>query len=440
MSTEQLQRELARIAEKATVADVPTDTWQRARRSLVRTRVVAVAAAAAVVAVVAAGVTWLPHRLEPPVAKTDAGAIPSRIWTLPGDVSPAPEQDLALGPVSAAYVSEDDDTGRQRVVAITAKDGIYHVLWLPRRAESRTNGLGAWQTFALSPDGRRLAYAYRDKGNQVNAHTNGIAVVDLTTGDVRRVALSDPQRKEWVLVEGVQWSPGGTFLLWWGQDTSHGFGDTIAGVIAPDRTARLLPPEDQDGLAPSYAVGDDGTVLILETDRTRTWRDGQVVATEPADETTAPGWAQLVDGVLSEVRVPYETDAGVTSDAGVFVRHPGASAHVPGWVLRASAVGWTGDGTLLLERDDDPSQTVGNNLYRLQLDQSGTLTSHRIVEFPDSLDPDLLTLATDLPVEELPAPDWVPDRTPLYVGLGTGGAVLLLAGLWWGWRRYRAAR
>ena len=102
----------------------PQDTWTRARRSVVRDRAASVAAAAAVVGIVVVGVTWLPRQLEPPVAKTDADAIPSRIWTLHDDVDLPYDSVARVGPLSAAYFRDSDETNKpDEIIVVSAEDG-----------------------------------------------------------------------------------------------------------------------------------------------------------------------------------------------------------------------------------------------------------------------------------------------------------------------------
>ena len=101
---------------------------------------------------------------------------------------------------------------------------------------------------------------------------------------------------------------------------------------------------------------------------------------------------------------------------------------------------WTTDGAILLDKDDSPENSLDLNVYRLELDDNGDLHSQRVIEFPDSLDPEALTLATGLPVEDLATPRWAQHRGPIYLGLGLAAGVLLLTGIGWWRRRYLAAR
>ena len=159
---------------------------------------------------------------------------------------------------------------------ITADDGAYHAVELPDWTGPRFD-----HSFELTPDGRQLAYVYR-LGERSD---DGVAVVDLETGSVRRIPVggADTPWPQGVLMMGLQWSPGGTYLLWTGQPITLG-GDMIAGLIAPDGTATAMPHENQDELWTVYAVGDDGEVAILQRLRTRTW-------------ARRPGWRQHARGL-----------------------------------------------------------------------------------------------------------------------------------------------
>ena len=441
MTTDELRRQLDRIADAAPSAAVPDDTWTRARRSVVRERVAAGGAALAVVAAVAAGVTWLPDRAEPPVAGTERGAIPSRIWTAPEGQSLTTAPDLAVGPIAAVYLGSAPSDGT-RAVAISATDGNYSSLTLPGPDGEDAVQFG-WddQVVALSPDGSQLAYSFFPGSGSV-----GVGVVDLVTGTVRIVRLGIGARG---VVRRLIWSPRGEYLLWWGQPhTSKGFGDTMAGLIAPGTTTSTpMPPEPQEGNTRGYAVGDDGTVALLDVHRTYTWRDGEIVDQQPFD--VPPSWsesAQLVDGVVSELRLPFATDNPTQLEHAVLVR-TGATQT---WSLaedldNATPLGWTADGALLVEVDDSAEQTLDENVHRVELDDTGQVTSRGVSELASDLDPDRLTLATDLPVLDRPAPDWadegwVHEHVSLLIGLGVAGGLAAMLGLRWLWRRYRAAR
>ena len=162
MTTPRLREELLRIGADAPVAEVPADTWQRARagrrRNLAGGAVAAVAAVA-LVAGLAVGVAG-EDRTAPPVTDPGSPGVPDRIEAVPSGVSQR-EDDLDVGLAAAAYLTDDGVP-----VVIGATDGRYHLLDLP----------GATGTaLALSRDGSLLAYAT----------TAGLRIVDLTTDELR---------------------------------------------------------------------------------------------------------------------------------------------------------------------------------------------------------------------------------------------------------------
>lgn len=256
MTMEQLREELARIAEAAPEVHVTKDLFARGRRATVRARVVVGAAAVACVAAVVALVGPVVDIDETRVADTDAPVgVPDVIYGPPLDgrsfglaVTPLDE----VGPAAAAYQVEDL---AGHVVVIT-DDGQYKAVLLPDRWEPMLDEA----TPVLSPDGRQLAYA--SQRNLVRR----LSIIDLTTGDIRDVALGSSEHG--ALVSTLQWSPDSRWLAWAGQEVkearesgaSYRLG-TVAGLIGPDPSrSRLLPKVDGSGWD-RLGVCDDGTPL-----------------------------------------------------------------------------------------------------------------------------------------------------------------------------------
>jgi hypothetical protein len=443
VSTDELRRQLGRIADAAPQAVVPDDTWTRARRSVVRERVaVGGAVLAVMVAGVAAGMTWLPDRAEPPVADTERGAIPSRIWTAPEGQPLTTAADLAVGPVAAVYLGSAPSDGA-RAVAISATDGSYTSLTLPDPDGDDAIRFG-WndQVIALSPDGSQLAYSFFPSSGSV-----GVGVVDLVTGTVRIVRLGIGVHG---LVRRLIWSPGGEYLIWWGQPhTSTGLGDTMAGLIDPGATTSTeLPVEPRQDDVRNYAVDDAGRVFLIDNHRVRTWRDGEIISSRPGDfGSTYSGSAQTVGGELVEARLPFATDEAPTGDPALLVRSGDrsvTSGPFPSSLYGWDVLGWTASGAAIVDADTDAEGSSNKDLYRVELDGDGAVTSTRIVTLESGLDPEKLTVASDLPVREVAAPDWAEKpwwtHADVVIGLGVAGAIAVLMGLRWLWRRYRVAR
>ncbi|HYF73900.1 MAG TPA: hypothetical protein VD864_13815 [Nocardioides sp.] len=279
-----LHDELQRIADRAPVADVPPDTWQRARRARTRDRALALGAAVGVVALVAGGMAWLPDRSEPPVADSDAGAaLPTVLHAVPERFATYDEQegrwpddivtgDLAVGPAVAAWVSWDT-----LPVVVGASDGRYHLLDLPGwtgRSLLLANGLPP--ALALSPEGDTLAFPYADFGPEAASEPipSGVRLLDLVSGQVDDVPLPG---EEGTAVTALAWSVDGRTLGWagarlgsWTQD-SYGQRSAAAGTIDPD-TGTVDEIEDPrllrrvaDSAWGTLRAADDGSLSVVRT-------------------------------------------------------------------------------------------------------------------------------------------------------------------------------
>ncbi|WP_341228712.1 hypothetical protein [Nocardioides salarius] len=287
-----LREELDRIAERAPVADVPADTWERARRSVRRDALAVVAAVAAVVALVAGALAWLPDRAEVAPAEGDAGALPAYLPVPGGRQAVRSTDDLAVGAQAAAMVP-DIPQGNRQVVVVDARTGEYRGLDLPRFGAAAGRDLsGTVHPVALSPDGTTLAYP-TVSGLPVGATLRtGLGIVDLTTGEVRQVALEDAGRP--VLVRTVSFSPGGGWLLWTGQPvlprgSGRSFGDAaVSGRVAPGSTRSVPLPGRDRGTGLSAGIDDQGTVARVDAS-TRLL---------PVDDDSAPRALPGVEGVV----------------------------------------------------------------------------------------------------------------------------------------------
>ena len=190
----------------------------------------AVAAAGfAVVATVAAGVTWLPDRLDPPVADSSALGVPDHLYFVPNRMSERDSDDgswlrdevedavtgIEVG--AAAWVTY---TGLP--VVVDASDGDYHLLDLPDFAgnnEAFARALGT-PVVALSPDGRQLAYGYAVFGPDSDTEPipSGVRVIDLGTGKLREIPVEGAAG---TAVSRIDWSPNGSWLAFAGWQHWH---------------------------------------------------------------------------------------------------------------------------------------------------------------------------------------------------------------------------
>lgn len=256
MTGEQLREELVRIAEGAPEVHVPDDLFARGRRATVRARVVVGAASIACVAAVVALVAPVVGSDETKVADGDAPiGVPDVIYEPPLgersiDFPVTPLDDI--GPAAAAYQVEDEEGH----VVVISPNGVYQAVLLPDRWEPMLDEA----TPALSPDGLQLAYASQRE------LVRRLSILDLTTGDIRDVALGSS--KHGAVVSTLQWSPDGQWIVWSGQEVevaresgmSYRPG-TIAGLIGPDATRSRVLPELEGNAWRRPGICDDGTPL-----------------------------------------------------------------------------------------------------------------------------------------------------------------------------------
>ncbi|KQW47133.1 hypothetical protein ASC77_18335 [Nocardioides sp. Root1257] len=399
-----LHDELERIAAHAPAVDVPDDTWARARGARRRDLGLVVAGIAAALALLAGAVSWLPDRLDPPVASTDGLGVPDRLYAVPERMSDrendgswmrdeVTDDPTVVGVGAAAWV-----TDQGLPVVVGASDGAYHLLDLPDFAgnnETFARGLGI-PVVALSPDGRRLAYGYAAFGPDAATAPipSGIRVVDLTTGEVREIPVPG---KEGTAIDRIEWSEDGRWLAFTGrpQDTwtAGSMGSRGPGVIG------RVPPGSDQAVVRAIAAADPG---ISVNDRGIVGLDVGTFKTWVGDTIVEP------DAILD---VPLDRRLGTTAD-GATVR--------------------------FLDARPQGAESV-------VLDQSG-YTGTPVVDVPGGIGPSL-SLATGLmssddPTVSRPEPSWpwTDERIAISIGLGVAAATVVLLALLGGVRRYRAAR
>lgn len=198
--TDELRSTLHRIADDVRPLPVADDLWQRGRAARRRGQALAIAAVLAlIVSVGGFAMLALGGDKEAHVADSEApgGAIPSRIED-PG-TDRLGETGLAIGRGSVAFISR---TGMP--VVIGATDGRYHYL-----------GVDAPLALALSPDGRRLAWAISDR----------LHVADLETGDVLEFAHNAGKG---AYVTTMFWLSDSTNLVW---RAGRENGQEVAGML-----------------------------------------------------------------------------------------------------------------------------------------------------------------------------------------------------------------
>ncbi|WP_182525428.1 hypothetical protein [Nocardioides dongkuii] len=436
-----LREELGRVAEAAPVADVPADTWARATRSRRRVRAAAVVAWVAGVALLGGLVVWLPEGGSPPVAERTAGpGVPDRIHAVParlaergGDdeswTSDRVESDVAVGRAAAAYVMEEG-----LPVVVGAEDGAYHLLDLPGFV-----GNDFWTTvaatapgLALSPDGRQLAYAWATIGPEAARRRvpSGIRVLDLETGDVREVPVPGG---EGVLVTWIDWSPAGEWLVWRGDQMASwtqfemGGKTEVGGRIAPGATTSEPLPVPRGNALLSWAVGDDGRVVVVGDSRMLDLPPG---ATEPSRVPLRVGGSFSKDAELRGEDV-LDVRVGLENGRYTVFRHGGDTTRTPLHPEVAGGdlvpLGWVDEEHLLARASSGGDLTGGRaGPSDLVLLGVGDRPSYAVVGAVDAGVP-ALSVATDLvtrerPTVERPEPDWPWSITRW--GLVVGGSVL----------------
>lgn len=260
--------------------------WDRGRRlHRLRRTGTAVVASAAVLALVGLGsMAWLrsPSAVEPLPADSPGG-VPDRVYEasewLPGtEGHPLGEVAAAFPSIRRGFVEVSrrgislDLTGHRGngIVGISATTGEYRFLDLPDYVAGLDDVRLSW---SLSPDGRHVAYFYRDPGSGLEgAAASGIALYDTRTGAVRRSPVPSD-----LGIVGRQWfwTADDTAVVGYDRITSaSSSGTSTSSVVAPlvwdvdDAAAHELPRTVNsyafEGAGPGFVLmrTPDGTVQV----------------------------------------------------------------------------------------------------------------------------------------------------------------------------------
>ncbi|MFJ9392472.1 hypothetical protein ACIRON_26865 [Nocardioides sp. NPDC101246] len=371
MTDQQLRDELHRIAERAPKAYVPTDTFTRGRRAHRRSVVIAVSAVSAAIALIAGSIAFAPQRdsaeVDPARSDTDL-AVPDTIFATPTWLAETGdghyinagklEHDLAIGAGAVAYAQRAQDSNGAVAIVVDADDGDYHPLYLPdfigldpywRNSDGDDGGQ---HPLALSPDGRHLAWSWglgRDAAAGSERASGGVRIADLTTGETSEWDLSNDGG---TYVTGMEWSEGGSQLLWTGHQMdrwdseSYVPGDAVAGVIT-HASATVTTYSGRIGTVTDlslWAVADDGTIAFNGA------LDSALRVQRPGGEI-AP--LALPDNAYGPIMF-HGSDLYATTEDGL-ARVDGNGPTYPNPTkMPLRPVGWVGDGPLFkLHGQDD---------------------------------------------------------------------------------------
>jgi hypothetical protein len=437
--TQELRDLMHRVADTAPPVSVADDTWARARR--VRRREI-VAAPVLAVALLLGAVTlglqagWLPGGSEvAPAASVEAGsgAVPKHVYAVPdrldrldssGGWSHPREPLSVVRRASAGYVTTSGGA-----VLVSARDGVHHLVELSGFNDRYIGMHDEGPVLAVSPDGRRLAYFWRQRvpgdGERV---PSGLAVVELGSGELRTHPLPGGLG---VRVSSLGWSPDGRYVVYrvgvlTRVDASGGFSvggyrmerldvDTGERTVLPPRIARV------SGAA---AVSGDGVVAVAAGTTLFTWssdRAPQVRTRElAADLSGASAWSPTGERVALGSVVPTDAVTVASSEGDVVDSPRGTeplSVQVLGWVGRDYVVAvrhpetWTKATIDLLPVDAGHGRRVGVVDSGVQLDSFTVATG---------------LMSPERPTVQFDPPAWERDTT--WWWLGGGGALVLVAG------------
>jgi hypothetical protein len=413
-----LHDRLVDLAEAAPEALPAPGLWDRGlsyrRRRRAGTAVVLVVAAVALV--VLGSVTWLRSPQTAELLPADSpGGLPDRLYTpsrwLPGTDNRPLGTIAAVIPADRGTWSGTDDRG---LVGVSAVTGEYRFLDLPRLASN----LGP--VWALSPDGRYVAYLYQEGDLAGSADATGLALYDSTTGQTRLHVLRDGQGIQ-LSHDNLAWAGDDIVMLTW--STTDGIsGDNLVAwnvhVEAPQTLAARGSVISILGAGPGFVVVASSRELVVADPGT-----GLVLR-----DLRAPlrGSRQVFDASSTRFAVRVTTGLGSQVLVGTLARDPDdppSYVEVPRSETVEDAVAWVGADHLAVRRLDP----VGGAEAVENIDVRTGAVGNRVLLAPGQHGG--VQLATELlarPTVAAVAPAHPLDPRLVKVG---GAAIVLLAGL-----------
>jgi hypothetical protein len=435
--TQDLRDLMCRVADDAPPVHVAEDIWARARRSRRRDLL----AVPTVVAVLVLGAVTLglqgglpSGRPAGPAApeRAGAGAVPDHVYAVPDRLDQRREDNTWSTPREPLATVERASVGYVTrgggAVLVSARDGVHHLVDLPGFDDPYIGMHDDGPVLALSPDGRRFAYAWRQRvpgdGERV---PSGLAVVELGTGEVRPHRLPGGLG---VRVGSIGWSPDGRYLVYRAGvlDRVDSLGGFSIGAYRLERLdtgsgERTVLPRQIARVSGAVAVANDGTVSVSAGTELFVWRDDPIRRENriglPSDLSGASAWADDGRRVALGSIVPAD---------GVTVARPRAhTTDSQGGVTRQviQVLGWAGPHYVVAVRHPPTWEQATLDLLPVHTGQERTVG---VVD--TGVDLGSFTVATDLmspdrPTVEFAPPEWARDNTWWWVG---GGVLALLAG------------
>lgn len=420
-----LRSSLHRVADTVEPLPVADDLWQRGQAARRRGRVLVVAAALAALASLGGVVTLVSTDREVRTAtapRPNGGAIPSTIKDLTGL---QPDDDLAVGRASVAFVSDDDEA-----IVVTARDGRYHEPDLP-----------GWdgELLVLSPDGTHLSWTI--ESDPEGRPREGFALLDLESGDLRLMSSGNTGS---ITPDGISWAPSSRWLTWFANDS----------VSRTDITSDSAETSVIGKQVEWAAVDDDGLVTFYASGPRQWATDGGTYGRKKMAGTDAFDGARRGRNdaaIASPDRTTVALSSRATRAAVDFLgadryqeRTLATDLYPEGAVVRP--LGWATDTLVLAQVDGPPGSYVeGPHLALFSAPNVPERQwTYRMVsrDIPDQdvsvavdLVPDLDGTSSQALTHDFDADARSQRDMSWVIGLGVAAAIAVLMGLRWLWRR-----